>query len=141
MDVELALGLAAGVAIGALHLTGHPLGAVIVFFAVYGLQNFRRPLSVAVVSDSVADDIQATALSVESQFQSLFAAAIAFLIGLVAELAGGRVGLGLLVVSAVLLSVMPLFSVSAHSSARGDGASDQVSDSERSVPESRDEGP
>jgi hypothetical protein len=122
MDVELALGLAAGVAIGALHFVGFSLGAVVLFFGVYGLQNFRRPLSVAVVSDSVDNDIQATALSVESQLQSLFAAAIAFLIGLVADLAGGRIGLGLLAVSAVLLSLMPFFAVSFRRQPRVEGA-------------------
>ena len=48
-------------------------------------------------------------LSVESQVQSLFAALLALALGGVASLAGGSVGVGILVVSGGLVLLWPLF--------------------------------
>ncbi|MGM0674594.1 MAG: hypothetical protein ACQETQ_07870, partial [Spirochaetota bacterium] len=68
-----------------------------------------RPLSVTYISDAVSQDIQATALSVESQVQSLFGAAFAFAIGAVADAAGGEIGVGVAVVAGVALLLFPLY--------------------------------
>jgi hypothetical protein len=105
---EMILGLCVGVGVGLFQAAGLPLPAVLLFFLIYMIQNLRRPVAVAVISDAVDDSIQATALSVESQAQSLFAALIAFGIGAIAEMTGGRVGLALAAISAVLLVVAPV---------------------------------
>jgi MFS family permease len=105
---ELAVGLAVGVAAGTFHAVDLPLAAVLSFFGVYLIQNLRRPVAVAFVSDAFQDGIQATALSAESQVQSFIAAAVAFAIGAVADLAGGRVGIGIVAVSLSLLLAAPL---------------------------------
>ncbi len=110
MTGEMVIGLVIGVAAGLFHAVGLPLAAVLSYFLVYILHNLRRPVSVAIVSDTFQDEIQATALSVESQVQSLIAAMVAFSIGAVAELTGGSVGIGIVAVSLALLLAAPFVS-------------------------------
>lgn len=108
LTVELIVGLGVGAGAGAFHALGLPPVAVLLFFTVYVVQNLRRPLAVAAVSDAFAESVQATVLSVESQLQSLIAALVAFSIGAIAEAAGGRIGVGIIVVSVGLLTTVPL---------------------------------
>jgi hypothetical protein len=59
--------------------------AIAAFVALAVLQNFWRPLLIARVADQTISDRMATVLSVESQAKSLFAAAMAPLIGWAAD--------------------------------------------------------
>ncbi|MFO8064663.1 MAG: MFS transporter [Spirochaetia bacterium] len=109
LNVELAAGLAVTLAAGTAHALGYSAVAVVMFMLLFLVQNARRPLSVTYISDAVSQDIQATALSVESQVQSLFGAAFAFAIGAVADAAGGEIGVGVAVVAGVALLLFPLY--------------------------------
>jgi MFS family permease len=109
LNAELAAGLAAVLGAGLAQAAGLSGLGVGLFLLVFLVQNARRPLSVTFMSDAVSERIQATALSVESQAQSLFGAAFAFAIGAIADIAGGRIGVGLAAVAALALLLFPLY--------------------------------
>ena len=109
LNFELALGLGVTAAAGLAHALGWSASAVVLFLLLFVVQNARRPLSVTFVSNAVSEDVQATALSVESQAQTLTGALFVFAIGLIADAAGGAIGIGLAVVSAAALLAFPLY--------------------------------
>ncbi len=97
--VGISLGLISGLM---LHLTYAAL-AVVLYLGIYLLENLRKPMGIHYVSDQMDPASLASALSVESQVESLFAAIIALLLGWMSTLFG--VGLGILFVSAFCLVV------------------------------------
>jgi len=64
-------------------------------------------MGIAYVTELLNENILATALSTESQVKSIYAALLAPLIGLLADVFG--IGIALLLVSAFLLVLAPLF--------------------------------
>ncbi len=108
LDAELFLGIVAALLVGVFHVLDLTVVSVALFFLIYIVQNLRRPVSVSEVSDAFAYEVQATALSTESQLQSMFAALLAFLVGAVAEIAGGSIGWGILVVSIGIAFFFPV---------------------------------
>ncbi len=107
MNWEAATGLLVGLGIGITRMIGWTALPVALFLVIYAIQNMRRPVSVAVVSERIPEDVLATVLSVESQIQSLLAAIAALVIGAVANAAAGSVGSGILVVSVLGLLALP----------------------------------
>ncbi len=95
MLVGISLGLLSGLF---LHLTWVTL-AVVLYLGIYVLENLRKPMGITYVSEHMRQDSLASALSVESQAESLVAAIIALLLGLFSTLFG--VGLGILIVSGI----------------------------------------
>jgi MFS family permease len=81
--------------------------AVALFMGIFIIENLRKPIGIAYISDKLEDQTMATALSVESQAKSLFAALIAPLLGYFADSYG--LGYGLALASVLLLIVAPLF--------------------------------
>ena len=76
--------------------------AVIFFIALYALQNLRRPLNVAYISDNIPHRTMASGLSVESQIKMTVVAITAPIIGFMAD----SIGIGL------ALSITALFFIS-----------------------------
>ena len=79
------LGLILLVCAGASQWLGVPGIAVGAFLALYALQNIRRPILVGYLADLLAQRTMATGLSVESQLRTLVMAAIAPLLGFLAD--------------------------------------------------------
>nr|WP_319474210.1 MFS transporter [uncultured Sphaerochaeta sp.] len=101
LNITLVIGISLGLVSGLLlHLTYATL-AVVLYLGIYILENLRKPMSIHYVSDQMDQASLASALSVESQAESLFAAGIALLLGWLSTLLG--VGLGILVVSGICL--------------------------------------
>ena len=69
--------------------------SILVFLGFYVLQNLRKPMSVAFLSDQINQNVMASGLSVETQFTTIFAAIIAPILGGLADKFG--VGLALAV--------------------------------------------
>ena len=107
----LIIGLGLGLLAGAARWQSLTLAPVILFLAVYALQNLRQPVGVAVVADRIPEEVLATVLSAQSQLQSLFAAIVALLVGATADLIGGNVGLGLTLSAGLGLVLFPLLRV------------------------------
>ncbi|MFW5689509.1 MAG: MFS transporter [Spirochaetota bacterium] len=95
LNWELVIGLILAFLTGLFRWQSWTLVAVVLFASLYALENLRKPVGIACVSERVSDDVLATVLSVESQLQSLVAAGVALLVGALAELAGGNVGPGI----------------------------------------------
>ena len=80
----------------------------IIFYIIISLiENIRNPIGVAHVSVLYKDEILATALSVNSQAKSLFAAVFAPIIGLVADLY--EIGIALSLMAIIIIFLSPLF--------------------------------
>lgn len=107
LNLELLVGIVVAAGAGLTRWLGWPVVPVVLFMAMYIIQNFRQPVGVACVSGRVPESVLATVLSAESQLQSLFAAVVAFVIGAVAQVAGGNVGPGILAVAAVTVLALP----------------------------------
>ena len=88
--------------------------AIILFAALYCVENLRKPIGISYVSDLIRKDIFATALSAESQLSSFVAAGIALLMGFLADRTG--IGISLVIVSLLLLVFAPLYRARKHRS-------------------------
>jgi MFS family permease len=72
--------------------------SVLVFLGFYVLQNLRKPMNVAFISDQISHKVMASGLSIEAQFATLLVVIFAPVIGYIADTAG--VGLALVVFGA-----------------------------------------
>jgi len=108
LNVTMLVGLLLGGISGWFFFGNIYLPAVIFYSGVYLIENLRKPIGIALVADRLDRDVLATALSAESQAETLFAALFAPLIGFVADRWG--VGQALMVVSGLLIVLMPLYS-------------------------------
>ena len=107
LNWELLAGLLLALVVGATRAAELALVPVIVFIALYVLQNLRKPVAVAVVADRVPERVLATVLSVESQAQSILAALVAFIVGATAEAVSGNVGPGVAAAAVAGLLALP----------------------------------
>ncbi|HDJ33879.1 MAG TPA: MFS transporter [Bacteroidetes bacterium] len=106
VNLTLIAGVAAGMLSGLFYELGMVLLAIFFYFLVFILENLRKPAGIAYVSEKLDQDILASALSAESQAETLFAALLALVLGFCAEWLG--VGYGLMVTSVLILLVFPL---------------------------------
>jgi len=103
----IGLGLLAGA--GAAAWGGIPEIAIAAYIGVYVLQNVRRPLVVGYLAGRMPHRAMATGLSVESQLKTILMAALAPLIGLLADRFGVGPAIGLIAVGGIAL--LPLVAV------------------------------
>jgi MFS family permease len=86
--------------------------SIAVFLALYMLHNLRRPMTVALVSDQISHKVMAAGLSAESQLTTVLAAALAPMLGGLADWFGVGAALatvgGLMVALSFLLRVQPV---------------------------------
>jgi len=75
--------------------------AVLIFFFLFILENFRRPINISYISDNIDHKTMASGLSVESQLKTLLMAIFAPLIGFMADKLG--VGLAITIAGAAML--------------------------------------
>ncbi|MCK9287125.1 MAG: MFS transporter [Sphaerochaetaceae bacterium] len=95
----LFIGIGFGVVSAVAYLLEVPLIAIILYVGIYVIENLRKPMGIAYVTERMDETSLASALSVESQAETLVAVLMAFLLGLFINLLG--LALGLLVVSAI----------------------------------------
>lgn len=86
---------------GLLLLNGYIPWAVAGFILFYILQNLRKPVNIAVISDYLPAGIMASGLSLESQITTVLTAGITPLLGYCADVLG--IGAALLVIAALML--------------------------------------
>jgi len=103
LNGTLFIGLGFGLFSGIAYLLGVPLLAIILYICIYIIENVRKPMGIAYVSERMDKQALAASLSVESQAETLFAAAIAILIGLFSNFFG--LGMGIMLVSAICLII------------------------------------
>ena len=109
LNITMLAGYAVGALSGLFIILGLPLIAIVFYMGIYILQNLRKPMGIAYISDQMKQDILATALSAESQASALIAAVFAPLIGFFADTFG--VGYALIIVAAIMTIPAPLYLV------------------------------
>jgi MFS family permease len=109
LNITMLIGYLSGALSGLLILVGLPILSIIFYMGIYIIQNLRKPMGVAYISDMMNQDILATALSAESQASALTAALLAPLIGFFADIWG--VGYALIIVSILMALPSPLYFV------------------------------
>ncbi len=77
--------------------------SVVVLIVIYILQNLRKPLMVAYISEKAPSSALTSTLSVESQIKTFFTASMAPVLGKIADVAG--VGWALSTLGAIMLSL------------------------------------
>ncbi|MDY0103703.1 MAG: MFS transporter [Lentimicrobium sp.] len=113
LNVTMLVGLILGGISGWFFFENFYALAVVCYSGIYLIENLRKPIGISVVADRLEKDVLATALSAESQAETLFAAMIAPLIGFAADRWG--LGFALMSVSGLLILLMPLYSASVKS--------------------------
>jgi len=77
--------------------------SILVFLGFYLLQNLRKPMNVAFISDQISHKVMASGLSVEAQFTTILAAIFAPLLGALAD--HFSVGIALATLGAVTMLI------------------------------------
>jgi MFS family permease len=106
LNGTLFIGMGFGLISGIAYVLGVPLIAILLFVCIYIIENLRKPMGIAYVSERMDKHALAASLSVESQAETLFAAIIAILIGLFSNYFG--LGFGIMLVSGICL-ILGLF--------------------------------
>jgi len=109
VNITYLIGLGLLAAAGGAAWGGIPGIAIGAYLGVYALQNVRRPLVVGYLSERMPHRTMATGLSVESQLKTILMAALAPLIGLLADRLGVGPAIGIIAIGG--LSLIPLISV------------------------------
>lgn len=103
----LYLGVAAGILGGFFFHFSLYLLSVVFFVFIYLLENFRKPIGIAYISENFSSDSLATTLSVESLTKTLLASFFALILGFFADVFD--VGIALSFVSVMVLSIGFIF--------------------------------
>jgi MFS family permease len=77
--------------------------SVLVFLGFYILQNVRKPMNVAFISDQISQQVMASGLSIEAQFTTILVAVSAPILGALADAYGVGLALALLGLGTLLL--------------------------------------
>ncbi len=107
LNITLIVGVVAGIVSGFLYEINITGLSILFFIAIYLIENLRKPIGISYVAENINKDVMATVLSAESQAHTIVAAALAPLIGWMTDIIG--LGNGILVVSAGLLLISPLY--------------------------------
>ncbi len=99
LNATLLVGVGFGILSGFAHWGTLSTVAVVLYIGIYLLENLRKPMGIGYVTERMDKSSLASALSVESQAETLFAAGIALLLGLFSSLFG--LGIGLILVSSL----------------------------------------
>jgi phage shock protein PspC (stress-responsive transcriptional regulator) len=97
----LVMGIICGIIGGIAYWLGMPVVAILLYIGIYVIENLRKPMGIAYVTELMDQSSMASSLSVESQAETLFAVIIALLLGLFSNMWG--LGMGMLVVSGICL--------------------------------------
>jgi len=77
--------------------------SILVFLGFYVLQNVRKPMNVAFISDQIAQRVMASGLSIEAQFTTILVAVFAPILGALADVYGVGLALAILGLGTLLL--------------------------------------
>ena len=109
LNLSLLAGGLLGLASGLMMEYYISLSVIILFILILSIENARKPSGIALITDKSENIVHAGILSVQSQLASVFGAIFVMLIGLFSDLYG--VGIGISVVSIILLFIIPIIRV------------------------------
>ncbi len=106
LNLTLLIGITLGLLSGLAYRYQAVFVSVLLYTGIYVIENLRKPMGIAYVSDRMNQDSLASALSVESQAETLFAAVIALLLGYFSKQFGPANGLILISFIVLILAVL-----------------------------------
>ena len=110
LSLTLGVGALFGLSSGSVALLGWNGAAIILFSGILLVENLRKPIGVGYVSDLLDQKLLASALSVESQAETIFSALFAIVLGMVIDHTSLGTGFVLLAGSLLLaVLVIPKF--------------------------------
>ncbi len=107
LNISMSAGLCMGILIGFFYNLQLTIISILLYVGIYIIQNLRKPMGIAYISDLMKQDILATALSAESQITTLFTAVMSVFFGFCADYFG--IGTAMIIISFVLLLTTPGF--------------------------------
>ena len=107
MNLTIMLGFITGAIAGALFVSGWLILAVVVFIAILMIENLRKPIGVAMITDQSKQEAYASVLSTSSKAKSIFSAILALLIGWLADQFSP--GIAIAATSLILLLSLPMY--------------------------------
>lgn len=107
MNITLIIGLSVGILTGLAFHLGLYILPVIGFIFIMMIENLRKPIGIGLVADISKDESMATTLSLTSQAKSVFAAILAPVIGLIADLYNP--GTAIAIISIIILIGLPFY--------------------------------
>jgi MFS family permease len=105
LTLTMFLGVLAGVAAGILNESSLKLLAILPFLMIYILENIRKPIGIAYISENMKGNVLASSLSAESQLSSIIAGTIAIVLGFLADKLAP--GYGISLVSLFIIFLIP----------------------------------
>jgi len=106
MNLTMVAGIMLGLAAGIFYMLQWYALSIICFVLIMLIENLRKPIGIAFVTNKSNDKAAASVLSIQSQAQAFFAAILAFVIGWGAQLGGP--GTGIIFGSSLLILLLPL---------------------------------
>ncbi|WGS64481.1 MFS transporter [Marinitoga aeolica] len=101
--ITMNLGFIFGILSGILYEYNLYLFSIILYIGIYLIENLRRPIGVAYISDNINSNILASVLSVESQLKTILGAILVPLMGLMAD--KFDIGISLIIISSLLMLI------------------------------------
>jgi MFS family permease len=101
------IGVLAGIVAGILNESSWKLLAILPFLFIYLVENIRKPIGIAYISENMKGNILASSLSAESQLSSIIAGIIAIILGFLADKLAP--GYGISLISVFVIFLMPFF--------------------------------
>lgn len=98
--VTLLLGFLMGIITGIFYYFQFPVIALLAFVGIYIIENLRKPILTGFVADNVSNENLTSVLSAQSQWETLLAAAIAVVLGFLADTLG--IGISFVIIASVL---------------------------------------
>lgn len=106
MRLSLLAGAAAGIAGGICILLESYIVGVLLYASVFLIENLRKPIGIGQIADELDEQVLASALSAESQAETLFAALFALMLGVLSDHLG--LGAGISLTGVLVLFLIPL---------------------------------
>jgi len=107
LNFSLIAGFVIGLVSGLFYNSGFLLISIVLFVLIFVVENLRKPIGVAYITDILNKNILATALSVESQAKTVITALLLPLLGFIADRFG--IGYALIIVPVLLLLMLPFY--------------------------------
>lgn len=107
LNITLMAGLLIGCLSGLFYESNIIYISVILFVGIYLIENLRKPIGIAYVTETIDTKILATVLSAESQAHTLIAALLAPIIGYLADVGG--LGYAIMGASGLLIVISPAY--------------------------------
>ncbi len=105
IDYSFILGILFILLSGVLYVVNLQVLSVILLILMYSLQNFRRPINVDLITESIPSKIMASGLSAESQLKTVVIAILSPIMGWLADKFG--IGFGLIGIAIILMLISP----------------------------------